>query len=48
MEAARNAGIRSILYLPPSSPVEPTGWETYIVRDLLEIPNRLREDSLVG
>ena len=48
MEAARNAGIRSILYLPPSSPVESTGWETYIVRDLLEIPNKLREDSLVG
>ena len=37
MEEARNAGIQSILYRPAGSPVEPTGGETYIVRDLLEI-----------
>ena len=37
MEAARNAGIQSILYRPAGSPVEPSGEKTYIVRDLLEI-----------
>jgi len=38
IEAANNAGIDSILYLPPGSPVQPTGREGHIVRDLLEIP----------
>ena len=37
IEAARNAGIQSILYLDPSSPGKATGLETYIVSDLLEI-----------
>lgn len=37
MEAARNAGIQSILYRPADSPVESRGKETYIVHDLLEI-----------
>ena len=36
--AAENAGIGSILYLPPASPVEPSGRESHVVRDLLEIP----------
>ena len=37
IEAARRAGLRSILYLDPAAPGEPTGQEDYIVRDLLEI-----------
>ena len=37
VEAAVNAGIRSILYLEPSSPAEPTGQEDHIVSDLAEI-----------
>ena len=36
--AARRAGIRSILYLDPAAPGEPTGYEDHIVRDLAEIP----------
>lgn len=37
IEAANNAGIRSILYLDPSSPIEATGHETFVVSDLYEI-----------
>ena len=39
VEAAENAGIRSILYLIPESPVTPVGSEAAVVRDLLEILN---------
>ena len=38
IEAAVNAGIGSILFLDPASPGRPTGRESYIVRDLAEIP----------
>ena len=38
VEAAGNAGIRSILYLDPASPGTATGREAYLVRDLAEIP----------
>ena len=41
VEAAENAGIRSILYLIPESPVTPIGCEAAVVHDLLEIPNLL-------
>ena len=41
VEAAENAGIRSILYLIPESPVTPIGCEAAVVHDLLEIPNVL-------
>ena len=34
---ANNAGIQSILYLPEDSAAAPTGKETFIVKDLLEI-----------
>ena len=37
VECAVNAGINSILYLPENSPAKPTGKETFIVKDLLEI-----------
>lgn len=37
IECAVNAGIKSILYLPKGSAAEPTGKETFIVKDLLEI-----------
>ena len=38
VEAAVNAGVGSILFLEPGSPVRPTGRESYLVRDLAEIP----------
>ena len=38
IDAALNAGIGSIFYLDPSSPGAPTGRETFIIHDLLEIP----------
>ena len=38
IEAACNAGIRSILYLDPAAPGAPTGREDLIVRGLAEIP----------
>ena len=37
VEAANNAGIGSILYLEPESPITATGHETHVVADLLEI-----------
>ena len=43
VEAANNAGIGSILYLDPASPGTATGKETYVVKDLLEIPDICRE-----
>lgn len=39
IRCAENAGVGSVLFLPPSSPAVPTGRETYIVRDLREIPD---------
>lgn len=38
IEAAERAGVRSILYLDPAAPGEPTGREDLLVRDLAEIP----------
>lgn len=38
IEAARRAGIRSILYLDTAAPGSPSGQEDFIVHDLLEIP----------
>ena len=38
VEAARRAGIRSILYLDPSAPGRPTGQEDLLVEDLRQIP----------
>ncbi len=38
IQCAENAGVGSVLYLPPTSPAVPTGRETYTVRDLREIP----------
>lgn len=38
VECAVNSGVRSILYLPPSSPAVPTGREDCIVSDLRDIP----------
>ena len=37
MESAKNAGIPGILYLPKGSPGAPSGVETYIISDLMEI-----------
>lgn len=41
IEAAERAGIGSILLLDPQSPGRPTGRETYVVKDLGEIPGLL-------
>ena len=41
---AKNAGIRSILYLPEGSFAIPNGEETYVVKDLLEISQIIPED----
>ena len=43
IDCAVNAGIGSILYLPQGSVTEPTGGETYIVTDLLEIKEIIRK-----
>lgn len=45
IEAANNAGIGSILYLPPASPGAATGRETHIVPDLLKIPEICSEKA---
>ncbi len=37
VRCAVNAGVKSILFLPPASPAVPTGDETHIVADLREI-----------
>ena len=48
VEAANNAGIGSILFLDPSSPISATGHETYVVKDLLEILTLRQEDTGKG
>ena len=48
VEAANNAGVGSILFLDPSSPISATGHETYVVKDLLEIPALQQEDTGKG
>ena len=42
IEAAVRAGVQSVLYLAPDSPASPTGKENLVVRDLLEIPTKIR------
>ncbi len=39
MESANNAGIKGILYLKPNGVGETTDLATYVVSDLMEIPN---------
>lgn len=45
VEAAERAGIGSILLLDPQSPGKATGRETYLVRDLGEIPERVKSEE---
>ncbi len=45
---ADNAGIRSILYRPEGSFAVPTGKETYIVKDLLEIREIIRTERMAS
>ena len=45
VEAAERAGIGSILLLDPQSPGASTGRESFLVRDLAEIPELLRESA---
>ncbi len=44
VEAAVNAGVGSILYLEPGSPVQATGCESFVVHDLWEIPGLFPAD----
>lgn len=37
IECANNAHIKSIMFVPNKSPASPTGKETYVIKDLLEI-----------
>ena len=37
IECANNAHIKSIMFIPNSSPAKPTGKENYVIKDLLEI-----------
>ena len=41
VDCAVNAGVKSILYMPEDSVTQPTGRETFIVKDLLEIEDIL-------
>ena len=41
-ECAENAGIKSIFYLPMDSPAVPSGRETHVVNDLLQIKEIIR------
>ena len=43
IECASNAGIKSIMYLPPSSEAKANGKETYIVKDLLEVEDIIKD-----
>ncbi len=45
VEAAERAGIGSILLLDPQSPGKATGRETFLVRDLGEIPERVKSEK---
>lgn len=48
VECAENAGIGSILYLPNDSFTVPTGRETYVVKDLLEISDILERKHYIS
>ena len=37
IECANNAHIKSIMFIPKRSPASPTGKETYVIKDLLDI-----------
>ena len=37
IECANNAHIKSIMFIPKKSPASPTGKETYVIKDLLDI-----------
>ena len=43
IECANNAHIKSIMFIPKKSPAKATGKETYVVNDLLEIANIVKE-----
>ena len=43
IESANNAGIKSILYLPKNSVAEISGRETYVVSDLLQIEDIIKQ-----
>ena len=45
IEAANSAGIRSVLYLDPSSPIKATGNETFVVSDLIELLSIISKQS---
>lgn len=42
IECANNAHIKSVMFIQPGSPGQPTGKEDYVIRDLLEIKDIIR------
>ena len=42
IECANNAHIKSVMFIQPDSPGQPTGKEDYVIRDLLEIKNIIK------
>lgn len=44
VECANAAGVKSIMFIPPTSVAKPTGKETLVVHDLLEIVDVVNED----
>ena len=42
IECAYNAHIKSIMFIPSSSPAKPTGKEDYIIKDLLDIKDIIK------
>ena len=42
IECANNAHIRSIMFIPSSSPALPTGKEDYVIKDLLDIKDIIK------
>ncbi len=48
MECARNAGVKTVLYLPEYSVARPAGTEDYVISDFMEILDRIVEQNKNG
>ena len=42
IECANNAHVKSIMFIPNKSPASPTGKETYVIKDLLDIKDIIK------
>lgn len=45
MQCAANAGIKSIMYVPTNSVAKPSGYEKYLIHDLLEIKDIIAKEQ---